>query len=135
LDTPHFRAPLEIVPGELLRVLRFELVIERLRIMVVHEDDRGTRRELIDELEDLPVTLGRHETAYVDDVGVGFRSTGHWALHRSQEMMGGTANATCVAGRPQVTRRGCRRRPLRKLTVIRVSLLKRCFVNISFVPI
>src|SRR3546814_5147446 len=66
LDTPGLRPALEIGPGELLGMLGFELVVERLGVVVVHENERRPRRELLDELEYLPVPLDRHEAAHVD---------------------------------------------------------------------
>src|SRR3546814_13584113 len=47
-------------------MLGFELVVERLGVVVVHENERRPRRELLDELEYLPVPLDRHEAAHVD---------------------------------------------------------------------
>src|SRR5579862_335736 len=67
LDPPHGRATLEIAPGELLRIFGLELAVERLRIVIVHKNEGALDRQLVDELEDLLVALGRRKLAHIDD--------------------------------------------------------------------
>ncbi|CDX53615.1 hypothetical protein MPL3365_180222 [Mesorhizobium plurifarium] len=63
LDAPDLRPPFEIGPGELPGMFRLELVIERLGIMIVDENELPAKSQFIDELEDLLVPLHRHEAA------------------------------------------------------------------------
>src|SRR5690606_13784207 len=70
LDAPSLRPALEIGPRELLGVLGFNLIVERLRVVVVHENERRTWHELLDELEYLLVPFDRHEATHVDHLGV-----------------------------------------------------------------
>src|SRR5690606_30189677 len=69
LHAPDGRSAFKVGPGELVRILGCQLVVERLGVVIVDQDERRPRCELVDELEDLLVPLGGHKAANVDDVG------------------------------------------------------------------
>src|SRR6185312_4143074 len=74
LDLPSLRSLLQIGPGKLLRIFRFELIIERLGIVIVDEDERRSGPQIIHKLKDFGVSLCGHQAAHIDY----FRSTlGH----------------------------------------------------------
>src|SRR6185437_4193127 len=66
LHLPDLRALLQVIPGELPRVLRLELVIERLRIVVVHQHEALAGLELLVSVEDLAMALHRNEPADIE---------------------------------------------------------------------
>src|SRR5699024_10586686 len=69
---PDLGALLEVLPGELPGVLGGELVVQRLRVVVVHEHEGGARFERAERVEDEFVPYPRNLLADVDDlVGVG----------------------------------------------------------------
>src|SRR5579864_6410765 len=70
---PDLRPLLEIRPGELPRLLRLELVVERLGIVIVDEDERLPRTERLKRREDDRVTPGGRQRP---DVEVGLRVCG-----------------------------------------------------------
>src|SRR6185312_15247143 len=71
LHLPDLRALLQVIPGELPGVLRLELVIERLRIVIVHQYEALAGLELLVSVEDLAVSLHRDEPADIEQFGLG----------------------------------------------------------------
>src|SRR5690606_29938977 len=69
LDPPDLRPAFEIGPGELLRMLGLELVMERLRVVIIDQNQGGAGQELVDSRKDPRVTLRGLEAAHIEDVG------------------------------------------------------------------
>src|SRR6185312_15427607 len=66
LDSPHLGPAFDVGPRELVRVLGLELVIERLWVVIVDQYERAADIELVDQVENLLVTLRRHQAADID---------------------------------------------------------------------
>src|SRR5450759_3516166 len=66
-DAPDIGALIEIIPREGTVVLGLELIIERLRIVVVDQDEILPGREFVECVEDQGVPLTRDDRTDIDD--------------------------------------------------------------------
>src|SRR5450830_596601 len=66
-DAPDIGALVEIVPREGAFVLGLELIIERLRIVIVDEDEILPRLEFVERVEDQGVPFARDDRTDIDD--------------------------------------------------------------------
>src|SRR5574340_1612552 len=73
-DAPHVRAAFQVFPFDLAAVLGLELVVEGLRIVVVHQEQRLARQQFRERAENQGVAVARYDVADVDGI---FDACGH----------------------------------------------------------
>ena len=109
-DPPDLGTLLEVVPAELARVLGGELVVERLRVVVVDQHERGPRIQRAERVEDQGMAANRRLAADVEDAVIGHGLL-LWNLGplQADEVMHDAVDSLRLAGRlvPQL---GVRRR-------------------------
>ena len=66
LDSPDFGPLFQIIPAELASEIRFQLVVERARIMVAGDQHRAASPKRSEHFEDARMTLARRDGADVD---------------------------------------------------------------------